>query len=73
MVIVLLYQYLTRTKETEHTDHPQRESGVVRLSVVMLLPYHVVSGIWTIKKRKLRNLEYSVQFPTALIAALRST
>ncbi len=70
VVIVLLYQYVTRSDEVANDEQPRRQLSVERLSVVMLLPYYLVSAIWAIKKRKPRYLLYSVVFPTVLVAAL---
>lgn len=71
-VVVHLYQYMTQTEEIENNEKPRRQSGVERLSVVMLFPYYFVSVIWAVKKRKLRYLLYSLVFPTTLVAALRN-
>jgi hypothetical protein len=66
-VVVLLYQHLTRIEEeAENGQRPHRQCGVERLSVVMLLPYYLVSAIWAIRKRKPRYLLYSVVFPATL-------
>ena len=72
VVVVLLYQYVTSDEEVASDEQPRRRPNVERLSIVMLLPYYLVSVIWAIKKRKARYLLYSVLFPTALIAALRN-
>jgi uncharacterized membrane protein len=69
-VVVLLHQSLTQTEEAENVQRPQRQPGVERLIVVMLFPYHLVSAIWAIKKRRPRYPLYSVVFPATLVAAL---
>ena len=71
VVVVLLFQYVTSDEEVASDEQPRRQPGVERLSVVMLLPYYLVSVVWAIKKRKLRYLLYSAIFPTMLTAALK--
>lgn len=71
VVIVLLYQHLTRDGEAADDEQPVGQSGVERVSVVMLLPYYLVCAIWAIRKRKPKYLLYSVLFPAVLISALR--
>src|SRR5829696_4285910 len=45
VVVVLLYQYVTSDEEVANDEQPRRRPNVERLSVVMLLPYYLVSVI----------------------------
>jgi len=71
-VVVFLCQSLTQTQEAENDMQPRRQSGMERLSVVMLPPYYLVSAIWAIKKRNPKYLLNSIVFPTTPVAALEN-
>lgn len=46
-VIVLIHQSFTRRDATEDRQEPRRQTNVERLSLVTLIPYYLVSVIWT--------------------------